>query len=40
MEEDGICAVKCANESDVCVKTKEEANRNGSGFFFIFFREF
>ena len=42
MEEGGICAVKCANESDVCAKTKEEANTgNASGFFFVFvFREF
>ena len=24
MEEDGIFAVKCANESDVCLKTNEE----------------
>ena len=35
MEEDEICAVKCANESDVCVKTKEEANRNAKSGFFI-----
>ena len=37
MKEDKICAVECANESDVCVKTKEEANRNSKSGFFINF---
>ena len=34
MEEGGICAVKCANESHVCAKVTEEDNTgNKSGFF-------
>ena len=38
MEEGGICAVKCANESDVCAKIYEEDNiGNKSGFYFVFF---
>ena len=39
MEEDGICAVKCPNESDVCAKIREEEANTGneSGFFFVFF---
>ena len=42
MEEGGICAVKCANDSDVCAKIREEDNTgNESGFLFcLFFREF
>ena len=38
MKEGGICAVKCANESDVCAKIYEEDNiGNKSGFYFVFF---
>ena len=41
MKEGGICAVKCANESDVCVKIREEDNTgNESGLFFLFLFSF
>ena len=34
MEEGGICAVKCANESDVCAKITEEDNIGNKSRFF------
>ena len=37
MEKGGICAVKCANESDVCVKIREEDNTGNESR--VFFRK-